>query len=121
MTPLPMAIPGTRPSSRAALAERGPTNLPGVRYCPFCLCQLWIFPALFWIYHPIDTPYSAEIVFTQFFQSDFGEEILLPPFDAPIDADGHVSLFTDRATEASTFFTSGHVRQSIDEIIEFAA
>lgn len=70
-------------------------------------------------YHPVDSPYSLEIILDQVSEADGVIEILLPALDAPIHADGNVALLADGAAKAPRLAAGGEVGEGVCQIVEF--
>jgi len=72
-------------------------------------------------YHPIDPSQALEVVLGQLAEADLAEEILLPAFDAAVDADGDIPLLADDAAEAALLVARGDVGEGVGQVVELAA
>ena len=102
-----------------------PTSSPALRNLPFYGSSAWDSEARKGggregAHHPIDAADSLKVVLHQVLESNLPVEILLPPLDAPVDANGHVPLLAHRTTEAPRLPARSKVRQRIREIVELA-
>ena len=72
-------------------------------------------------HHPIDAANLLEAALAQILQPHAGQELVAPPFDAPVDADGNVALLADGGAEGSRLAPGGQVRERVGEIVQPAA
>lgn len=72
-------------------------------------------------HHPIDAANPLEVVLDQIAEPNLVVKVLLPPLDAPVDADGHVPLLAHGAAEAPRLPARGEVGQRVGQVIELAA
>ena len=71
-------------------------------------------------YQTVDASKTSAVVFSQILETDLLEEVLLPTLLATIDTNWDVTLLADGRTKAAGILPSGHLGQSIAQVVEVA-
>jgi hypothetical protein len=71
-------------------------------------------------YQSVDPSKTSAVVFDQVLKTNVLEEVLLPTLLAAVDTNRDVALLADGRTEATGVLTSGHLGQSIAQVVEVA-